>query len=99
MRVVTVRLIAVRLGPAAARAAAAHLYVLVQGRVRPLPVLVRGARRGWMLMADVAALGDETQLGLQLHPVLPSTVLAVATGHAAKLSDGAAGGVLLFLCP
>lgn len=50
-----------------------------------------------MLMADVTALGDEAQLGVQLHPVLPSTVLAVAAGHAAKLSDGAAGGVLLFL--
>lgn len=35
--------------------------------------------RDRMLMADVAALGGQPQL----HPVLPSTVLAVAAGHAA----------------
>lgn len=36
--------LAVRLGPAAARAAAPHLDVLVRGRARSLPVFVRGGR-------------------------------------------------------
>lgn len=79
--------------PAATRTAAPHLHVLVQGRVRALPVVVRGG----VLVAAVAPLRCQAQLRLQLSAIPPAAILAVRAGHAVKLADGAAGRSLLRL--